>query len=248
MQVLAYIAAALIAVWGVAHALPTKRVVAWFGPIPVDYRRVFTQEWPAESFTMWAMATVVVAVTAAACDTQVTGGVGDSFDNALAENLWSAIKIELIYWPATTFAMRTEAQAALFRYINGWYNSRRIQAGLSGALARPVRGWLAGQPPASTNLQYPYLLVRRRPTLRGLIETLSRPIRKVTLKWVHPKNSPFIELCPLDYRTTSSWKIGDGDPVKFAIPPRPSHRVKSQREVARVGPGRLARSWDHVMR
>src|SRR6476646_50271 len=56
-----------------------------------------------------------------------TGGVGDSFDNALAENLWSALKIELIYWPATTFATRAEAQAALFRYIDGWYNPRRIQ-------------------------------------------------------------------------------------------------------------------------
>ena len=61
-----------------------------------------------------------------------TGGVGDSFDNALSENLWSTIKIELIYWPATTFATRVEAQAALFRYIDGWYNRRRIQAGLAG--------------------------------------------------------------------------------------------------------------------
>lgn len=61
-----------------------------------------------------------------------TGSVGDSFDNALAENLWSTLKVELIYWPATTFATRTEAQAALFRYIDGWYNPRRIQAGLSG--------------------------------------------------------------------------------------------------------------------
>jgi putative transposase len=26
-----------------------------------------------------------------------TGAVGDSFDNALAENLWSTLKIELIY-------------------------------------------------------------------------------------------------------------------------------------------------------
>ena len=61
-----------------------------------------------------------------------TGGVGDSFDNALSENLWSTIKIELIYWSATTFATRAEAQAALFRYIDGWYNARRIQQGLSG--------------------------------------------------------------------------------------------------------------------
>ncbi len=61
-----------------------------------------------------------------------TGGVGDSFDNALAENVWSTIKIELIHWPATTFATKADAQAALFRYIDGWYDPRRIRAGLGG--------------------------------------------------------------------------------------------------------------------
>lgn len=61
-----------------------------------------------------------------------TGSVGDSFDNALAENLWSSIKVELLYWPGTTFATRSEAEAAIFRYIDGWYNPRRIQAGLGG--------------------------------------------------------------------------------------------------------------------
>lgn len=61
-----------------------------------------------------------------------TGSTGDSFDNALAENLWSTIKIELVYWPATTFATRAEANAALLRYIDGWYNPRRIQEGLGG--------------------------------------------------------------------------------------------------------------------
>jgi shikimate 5-dehydrogenase len=32
----------------------------------------------------------------------------------------STLTIELIYWPATTFAAKAEAQAALFRYIDGW--------------------------------------------------------------------------------------------------------------------------------
>ncbi len=72
MQVLAYIAAALIAVWGIAHAVPTKRVVAGFAPITADNRRVLTQEWLAESLTMWGMAALVVAVTATAADMQVT--------------------------------------------------------------------------------------------------------------------------------------------------------------------------------
>ena len=72
MQVLAYLAAALVGVWGIAHAVPTKRVVAGFAPITADNRRVLTQEWLAESLTMWGMATLVVAVTATAADSQVT--------------------------------------------------------------------------------------------------------------------------------------------------------------------------------
>ena len=42
-----------------------------------------------------------------------TGSTGDSYDNALAENLWSTIKVELLYWPGTTFATRVEAEHAL---------------------------------------------------------------------------------------------------------------------------------------
>ena len=72
MQVPAYVAAALIGAWGIAHAVPTKRVVAGFAPITTDNRRVLTQEWLAESVTMWAMAALVVAVTMTAGDTRVT--------------------------------------------------------------------------------------------------------------------------------------------------------------------------------
>ena len=59
-----------------------------------------------------------------------TGSVGDSFDNALAENLWSTIKVELVY--RNTWTTREEADTTLFRYIDGWYNPRRIQKGLGG--------------------------------------------------------------------------------------------------------------------
>ena len=44
----------------------------------------------------------------------------------------STLKIELIYWPATTFAARAEAQAVLFRDIDGWQKPGRIQQGLVG--------------------------------------------------------------------------------------------------------------------
>ena len=73
-----------------------------------------------------------VRFTQRLCDSGIapsTGSVGDSFDNALAENLWSTLKIELIYWPAITFATRAEAEAALFRYIT---------AGTTRAASKPV--------------------------------------------------------------------------------------------------------------
>jgi putative transposase len=53
------------------------------------------------------------------------GSVGDSYDNALAENFFSTLKIELVY--RTSFPTREEAELAPFRYIDGWYNPHRIQ-------------------------------------------------------------------------------------------------------------------------
>lgn len=53
------------------------------------------------------------------------GSVGDSYDNALAENLRMLIKTEGLR--GRTFATRAEAYLALFEYIDGFHNSRRIQ-------------------------------------------------------------------------------------------------------------------------
>jgi hypothetical protein len=72
---LAYVAAALVAFWGVAHAIPTAKVVAGFEPITLDNRRVLIQEWLAEAFTMWGIAGIVVASTAVAADAEVTAWV-----------------------------------------------------------------------------------------------------------------------------------------------------------------------------
>jgi putative transposase len=56
------------------------------------------------------------------------GTVGDSYDNALAENMWSTLKTECVR--RTEFATRAEANQALFEYIDGFYNPRRIQKNL----------------------------------------------------------------------------------------------------------------------
>ena len=53
---LASVAAAFVAIWGVAHAIPTSQVLVGFKPITQDNRRVVLQEWLAEAFTMWGLA------------------------------------------------------------------------------------------------------------------------------------------------------------------------------------------------
>ena len=62
---LAYLAGAIVALWGVAHAVPTRKVLAGFAPITADNRRIVLQEWLAEAFTMWGIAAMVIVVTAA---------------------------------------------------------------------------------------------------------------------------------------------------------------------------------------
>ena len=46
------------------------------------------------------------------------GSIGDSYDNALMENFWSTLKIELVY--RTSWRTRDEAENAIFAYIDGW--------------------------------------------------------------------------------------------------------------------------------
>lgn len=53
------------------------------------------------------------------------GAVGDSFDNALAENLWMLVKSECLR--DRTFTTRAEADLALFEYLDGFCNLRRIR-------------------------------------------------------------------------------------------------------------------------
>jgi putative transposase len=68
------------------------------------------------------------------CRRRRCGGVsvGDSYDNALMENFFSTLKIELVY--RRSWRTRDEAENAIFAYIDGWYNTERIQKDL---------GWLS---------------------------------------------------------------------------------------------------------
>lgn len=59
--------------------------------------------------------------------TQSMGTVGDSYDNAMAESLWSSLKRELV--DDTRFASKQEARLAIFEWIT-WYNNERLHSSL----------------------------------------------------------------------------------------------------------------------
>ncbi|MGM1061568.1 IS3 family transposase [Saccharothrix sp. Mg75] len=56
------------------------------------------------------------------------GSVCDSCDNALMENFFSTLKIELVY--RRSWRTRDEAENELFRCIDGFHNTERIQKDL----------------------------------------------------------------------------------------------------------------------
>ncbi len=51
-DVLIYAGSLIIILWGAAHIAPVKSVVAGFGPISEDNRRLITMEWVAEGLTL----------------------------------------------------------------------------------------------------------------------------------------------------------------------------------------------------
>lgn len=63
MDVLVYVGAALTAVWGVAHLFATRGVVAGFGELTADNRRIITMEWIVEGVALIATAAFAATVT-----------------------------------------------------------------------------------------------------------------------------------------------------------------------------------------
>ena len=53
---------------------------------------------------------------------------GRCYDNAVAESFFHSLKVELIY--GRRFTSREEAMSAIFRYVEGYYNTRRIHSAL----------------------------------------------------------------------------------------------------------------------
>ncbi len=65
-QILLYAGSIGITIWGAAHIAPTKPVVAGFGELSEDNKRIVTMEWVAEGLTLCfiGMLTLVVTILA----------------------------------------------------------------------------------------------------------------------------------------------------------------------------------------
>lgn len=65
MDVLLYIAAGLTGVWGATHLSATRGVVAGFGDLSADNRRIITMEWIVEGVALLSLGALVAGVTVA---------------------------------------------------------------------------------------------------------------------------------------------------------------------------------------
>jgi hypothetical protein len=62
--ILLYIAAAVTCVWGIAHLFATKGVIAGFGDLNADNKRIITMEWLVEGVALISTAGFLAAATA----------------------------------------------------------------------------------------------------------------------------------------------------------------------------------------
>jgi putative transposase len=70
------------------------------------------------------------------------GSVSDCFDNAMCESFFATLECKLI--DQTTFRTHAEARMAIFEFIEGWYNPRRLHSAL-GYLSPVEYERIAGQ-------------------------------------------------------------------------------------------------------
>jgi len=62
-QILLYLGAALPFFWGIAHLFPTRSVVAGFGEISLDNKRIITMEWIIEGVSLIFVGVIVALAT-----------------------------------------------------------------------------------------------------------------------------------------------------------------------------------------
>ena len=62
-EILLYIGAVVIILWGIAHIFPTRNIVKGFGEISKDNKHIITMEWIAEGITFIFIGILVLFVT-----------------------------------------------------------------------------------------------------------------------------------------------------------------------------------------
>src|SRR6266436_6412288 len=56
------------------------------------------------------------------------GSVGDAYDNAMCESFFATLECELL--DRDRFRTQADARLAIFDFIEGWYNPRRLHTAL----------------------------------------------------------------------------------------------------------------------
>jgi len=59
---LIYLGSAVVVIWGIAHIVPTRAVVAGFGPLSADNRRIISMEWVAEGLALTFIGVLMLVV------------------------------------------------------------------------------------------------------------------------------------------------------------------------------------------
>ncbi len=70
-----YVASLIIGIWGVAHLFATRGVVAGFGDLAADNRRIITMEWIVEGVALVSTAAFVSVATAIEPEAAVSSAV-----------------------------------------------------------------------------------------------------------------------------------------------------------------------------
>ena len=74
-EILLYLASSTVGLWGVAHLFATRGVVAGFGDLTEDNRRVITMEWIVEGVALISTSAFVAVATAIQPEGAVTTAI-----------------------------------------------------------------------------------------------------------------------------------------------------------------------------
>ena len=86
------------------------------------YRKMLLHSDRGSQFTSWVFRQALRRYDAV----QSMSSTGRCYDNARMESFFATLKKELIYRMGSEHFPRRQVQSAVFRYINGYYNLRRI--------------------------------------------------------------------------------------------------------------------------